>query len=63
MKNHLLKVICWRMISILITMVVLWIATGSIKEATGLTVGLHLLLTVANFGFEISWEKMDDNEV
>jgi uncharacterized membrane protein len=35
----------------------MWLFTGSIREATGLTLFLHTLLTVANYLFETMWEK------
>jgi uncharacterized membrane protein len=57
MKSRIVKVISWRMISVSITMLVMWLFTGSIREATGLTLFLHTLLTVANYLFETMWEK------
>tara|TARA_R110000824_G_scaffold316611_1_gene503842 strand:+ start:1245 stop:1391 length:147 start_codon:yes stop_codon:yes gene_type:complete len=44
----------------LITMIVMWIATGDVREATGLTLGLHIILTVVNFGFEVVWGDIYD---
>ena len=61
MKQRIVKVISWRIISVLITMIVMWFATGDIKEATGLTIGLHILLTIANFGFEVMWEELNES--
>jgi uncharacterized membrane protein len=54
----LVKVICWRIISILITMVIMWFFTGDVKEASGLTLALHAVLTAANYAFEIAWRKL-----
>ena len=59
MKHRLVKVITWRLLSILITMIVMWLATGDIREATGVTLVLHLLLTVANYIFETVWEEIN----
>ena len=56
MKTRVIKVLMWRIISILITMIVMIFATGDIKSATGLTLMLHFILTVANYGFETFWE-------
>ena len=39
------------------TMIVMWFFTGNIKEATGLTLFLHVLLTIANYIFETTWDK------
>ena len=60
MKNKIAKVVSWRIISMLITMIVMWIATGDVREATGLTLGLHIILTVVNFGFEVVWGDIYD---
>ena len=57
MRHRIVKVISWRMISISITMFAIWAFTGNIKEATGLTLFLHGLLTIANYLFESLWEK------
>ena len=59
MKNKILKVITWRVISILITLLVLSIFTGDIKSASGITFLLHVLLTACHFVFETLWEKKD----
>jgi uncharacterized membrane protein len=61
MKNRIVKVISWRVISVSITMLVMWFFTGNIKEATGLTLFLHALLTIANYIFETMWEKLSEN--
>ena len=55
--NKLVKVIAWRGVSVLITVGVMWAFTGSVRDATGLTVSLHVLLTIANYYFEMMWEK------
>ena len=61
LKNRLVKVISWRAISVSITMLVMWMFTGNVKEATGLTLFLHVLLTIANYSFESIWEKFHEN--
>ena len=60
MKNRIVKVVSWRVISVSITMLVMWLFTGDIKEATGLTLFLHTLLTIANYLFETAWEKINE---
>ncbi len=57
MNNRLLKVIIWRVISITVTLLVLFIGTGDVKSATGITFLLHALLIVCHYTFEVSWEK------
>jgi uncharacterized membrane protein len=61
MKNGstLYKVICWRVISILITVVAITIATGDPEEATRLTIFLHLILTITHYFFEKLWDKKE----
>jgi uncharacterized membrane protein len=57
----LLKVITWRLISIILTVGVMVVATGDVKEATAITIVLHALLTIVNYGFEKGWEKINEN--
>lgn len=51
------KVIVWRILSIGITYVAIIIYMGDIKSATWFTIFLHLLLTIANYIFEILWKN------
>lgn len=60
MKNRIVKVVTWRIVSIIITMSVMMMFTGDLKSATSLTFFLHALLTVANYGFETLWEKINE---
>jgi len=60
MRQRIVKVITWRLLSVLITMIVMWFATGNIREATGVTLVLHALLTVANYGFEAVWDEINE---
>ena len=49
------KVILWRLISITITLFVIYVYTGDIKSATGITIFLHALLTVIHGAYEQAW--------
>jgi len=51
------KVISWRFVSVSLTYLITYLLTGSIKEATGFTLLLHVVLLIANYIFEILWEK------
>lgn len=62
MNSKLLKVLVWRIISILITFCVLTIATGSVRAATGVTLFLHGFLTLCHYTFETSWDRLSDRE-
>jgi len=51
------KVALWRLISIMITLIVVSAVTGDIKSATGITVFLHALLTICHYAFERAWKR------
>lgn len=51
------KVIAWRCISILVTLSVLYMGTGDVKSASGLTFLLHTILIACHYGFEKMWER------
>ena len=55
--NTLRKVVIWRVISILITLFVMYVTTGDVVAATGVTLFLHALTLAAHYAFEILWEK------
>ncbi len=58
MKSELiLKVVLWRIISILITLIVLYAITGDTQETTWITILLHTLFTIGHYVFERVWEK------
>tara|TARA_B100000131_G_scaffold101752_1_gene98792 strand:- start:466 stop:672 length:207 start_codon:yes stop_codon:yes gene_type:complete len=54
----LLKVIVWRVLSIMITAFVMFAFTGSIASAGSLTVALHIVLITFHYIFEKVWEKV-----
>tara|TARA_R110000765_G_C18716912_1_gene583751 strand:+ start:20 stop:214 length:195 start_codon:yes stop_codon:yes gene_type:complete len=59
MKNELvLKVVAWRIISILITLIVLYTITGDTQETTWITILLHTLFTIGHYIFEVVWGKL-----
>jgi len=51
------KVVVWRVVSVSLTYLLTYLMTGSIKEATGFTLLLHLVLMTTNYIYEILWEK------
>jgi len=55
------KIILWRIISIVLTYLAIFLFTGDVKSATWFTLFLHLLLTIANYIFEILWDKYEQN--
>ena len=52
------KVILWRLISIFITLMILYVVTGDAKSATGITLLLHVVLTACHYTFEKCWAKL-----
>jgi uncharacterized membrane protein len=58
MKNRLLlyKVIMWRLISIILTLTTLYLISGDIRSACGITMVLEIFLTTGHFAFEKAWE-------
>ena len=64
MKAELiLKVAAWRILSILITLIVLYAVTGDTQEATWITILLHTIFTIAHYIFERLWESKVKNKI
>ena len=64
MKAELiLKVVAWRILSILITLIVLFAVTGDTQEATWITILLHTIFTVTHYIFERLWESKIKNKI
>ena len=64
MKNKLaLKVIIWRILSILMTLVVLYVVTKDIQETTWITVLLHTVFTIGHYIFEVLWERYTSESI
>ena len=55
------KVIMWRCISILVTLAVMYVCTGDVKSATGITLFLHVFLIVGHYAFEVLWEGLRES--
>ena len=60
MKSSLIfkKVISWRVISVLVTLFVMYMTTGDVKSATGVTVFLQAILVCFHYIFEKVWSKV-----
>ena len=56
------KVVSWRLISVIITMIIMVLLTGNVKEASGMTISLHAVLTVSHYIFEKIWNNMESKE-
>ncbi len=59
-RNLVKKVVVWRFISIFVTLLVMYIATGDVKSATGITLLLHVLLVSCHYAFEKFWGGLDE---
>lgn len=60
--NLVKKVIVWRLISVSMTLVLMYLITGDGKEATGITFLLHAVLTACHYAFEKYWKKVYGNQ-
>jgi len=56
------KVIIWRVISIILTLLVTFLMTGDVKTATSMTILLHTLLIMVHFCYEMVWMKYEDKK-
>jgi len=61
-RKTLYKVVTWRLISISVTMALLFVVTGDLKRSSIVTLVLHLFLTFFHFIFEVLWEKLMYNK-
>ena len=59
-SSRLAKVAIWRLISIFITLVILYLMTGDVRSATSTAIILHVLLTGTHYVFESRWDKMQE---
>lgn len=57
MNSKVKKVIGWRACSISVTLLVTWLYTGSVKDATLFTMFLHAILMISHYLFEVWWDK------
>ena len=57
-RELVLKVMALRLLSILITLVVLYAVTGDTQETTWITILLHTLFTIGHYIFEVLWGKL-----
>ena len=55
--NILAKVLIWRLCSIILTLITTWLYTGDIKQASGVTMILHLVLITGHYVFEKMWDQ------
>ena len=49
------KVLVWRVVSVILTLITTWLYTGDISKASGLTAVLHAVLIVSHYVFETFW--------
>jgi len=58
MRDVIIKVILWRAVSIVITMILILCMTGDVRQATWFTLILHTILTVTHYIFENIWNRI-----
>jgi len=54
------KVVVWRVISIFLTLTIMYAATGDVKSATGITFTLQVALTACHYTFEKCWGRLHE---
>ena len=59
-QNLLVKVLIWRVVSIMLTLLTTYLYTGDIKEASGVTMILHAVLIVGHYLFEYFWIRFEN---
>jgi len=57
---RLKKVIAWRILSFLVSMVINFFVLGSWDKSFWLTVVLMAVFTIMHYYFEMAWEKFED---
>jgi uncharacterized membrane protein len=57
-SDLVVKVVMWRLISIFVTLLIMYAATGDVKSATGITLLLHTVLTTCHYTFEKYWKRL-----
>jgi len=58
--DRIIKVVTWRAISVILTVTLVWIITGSAEMATGIALAIHFVLVFAHYAFETLWDKLED---
>lgn len=61
--GNLKKVLVWRAISVVITLIVTYLWAGSLWAASGLTIVLQIVLLLTHWVFEDWWLKMTVNKI
>ncbi len=56
-RNKLLKVLVYRVLSMLVAVAVSWAYLGSFVKSAGLTLILTVLMTAAHYAYEAAWER------
>lgn len=57
MKSNLVKVILWRILSIFVTMMLVYMFTGDIKQTASVTFMFHIIMTALHYLYEEMWER------
>ena len=57
MKELFIKVIAWRLTSVISMLLTLWVITGDLVKSTGTTIIVQVIQTVVHAFFELAWEN------
>ena len=58
----LVKVITWRLISIMLTTVIMYLFMQDVSKSVALSLTTHVVLVAANYLFELVWANRMENE-
>ena len=56
-EERIKKVLVWRATSFILTLILTWAYTGSVKEASFFTLLLHACTLCVHYVFEAWWER------
>ena len=57
MKELMLKVVVWRLVSVISMLLTLWVITGDLVKSTSVTIIVQIVQTVVHAFFESIWEN------
>jgi uncharacterized membrane protein len=57
MNRLLVKVLSWRLVSVMSMLMTMWIITGDLVKSTSVTLIVQVVQTIVHAIFEVAWEK------
>ena len=63
LRNRVLKVMYWRMLSIIVAGLISWAYLGELRTSLELTAILTVVMTVMHYFYEIGWERYERRNI